>query len=121
MENKDFQLAVVQWLLECFGVEKSQDKTERFHRFLEEAIELAQACGCTEADAYLLVSYVFNRPKGEARQEVGGVMTTLAALCYANGFDMKQCGEDELKRVWMKIEEIRAKQASKPYNSPLPQ
>jgi hypothetical protein len=48
-------------------------------------------------------------------------MVTLAALCLAQGIDMHECGETELARVWTKVENIRAKQAAKPKNSPLPQ
>jgi hypothetical protein len=36
---------------------------------------------------------------------------------------MQQAGEDELARIWTKVEKIRSKQAAKPKprNSPLPQ
>ncbi|MFG1461788.1 hypothetical protein V5F77_02730 [Xanthobacter sp. DSM 24535] len=108
-------------MLECFGIEICADKVERNHRFLEEALELVQACGCTESEAQQLVRYVYGRPVGELAQEVGGVMVTLAALCLAHGTDMDVAGEKELARVWTKVEQIRAKQAAKPKNSPLPQ
>jgi hypothetical protein len=108
------------WLLECFGVEIAADRVERNHRFFEEAIELAQACDCTAAEAHMLVDYVFGRPIGEKHQEVGGVMVTLAALCLAQEIDMHEAGETELARIWTKVEQIRAKQAAKPKNSPLP-
>jgi hypothetical protein len=52
---------------------------------------------------------------------VGGVMVTLAALCYANEQSMEDAGEKELKRIWTKVDQIRAKQAAKPKHSPLPQ
>ena len=116
-----FQGRVAPWIQECFGPEISSDRVERKHRFLEEALELVQACGAHQNEAHELVNYVYGREKGAAEQEVGGVMVTLAALCLANGFDMDQCGEAELKRIWTKIETIRAKQAAKPKNSPLPQ
>lgn len=115
-----FQSRVNDWMLKCFGVEISRNKTERNHRFLEEALELVQSCDCTQSEAHELVDYVFGRPIGEPRQEVGGVMVTLAALCVAHGFDMAEAGDDELTRVWTKKEQIRAKQAAKPKNSPLP-
>ncbi|RQS15519.1 hypothetical protein DIE07_03565 [Burkholderia sp. Bp9002] len=35
------------WMLECFGAAIATDRMERNHRFLEEALELVQACGCT--------------------------------------------------------------------------
>ncbi len=57
---------------------------------------------------------------GEKRQEVGGVMVTLAALCSAQEISMDQADETELHRIWGKQEAIRAKQAAKPKHSPLP-
>lgn len=109
------------WLNACFGAEIASDKIERNHRFLEESLELVQACGCTRSEAHQLVDYVFGRPEGQPSQEVGGVMVTLAALCLAQGMDMDQAGEIELARVWTMVEQIRAKQAAKPRHSPLPE
>ena len=116
-----FQTDVQPWMLACFGPEISADVTERNHRFLEEALELVQAKGCTASEAHQLVDYVYGRAVGEPHQEVGGVMVTLAALCLAAGLDMHKAGEDELARIWTKVEKIRAKQAAKPKHSPLPQ
>lgn len=115
-----FQNRVAPWMQECFGAEISSDTVERNHRFIEEALELVQACGCSRADAIRLVDYVYGRPVGVPEQEVGGVMVTLAALCLAQGMDMHRAGDIELERIWTNVEAIRAKQASKPKGSPLP-
>lgn len=115
-----FQDRVKPWMLACFGEEISNDKLERCDRFIEEALELVQAIGYSPDRAHALVDYVFNRGIGEPHQEVGGVMVTLAALCLASGLDMDKAGEDELARIWTKIEKIRAKQAAKPTGSALP-
>ncbi len=116
-----FQSEVYRWLIACFGPTIATDKVERNHRFLEEALELVQACGCTQDEAHQLVDYVFGRPIGEPNQEVGGTMVTLAALCQAQGLDMDDDGRTELARVWTKVEKIRAKQAAKPKFGPLPE
>lgn len=124
MSNKftfSFQDRVKNWLLQCFGEKIATDKMERNHRYLEESLELVQSLGCTKEEALRLVDYVYGRPEGEPFQEVGGVMVTLAALCNANDLDMEKDGEVELERIWVKIPEIRAKQATKPKNSPLPE
>ena len=118
--QQTFQARVRPWMIECFGAEIASDGMERNHRFLEEALELVQACGCTRSEAHQLVDYVFDRPAGEKQQEVGGVMVTLAALCLAQSLDMHEAGETELARIWTKVEQIRAKQAAKPKHSPLP-
>lgn len=119
-EDKPFQLRIIDWMMETFSMEVCRNKIERNHRFLEESLELVQAMGCTQADAHMLVDYVYGRPVGEPEQEVGGVMVTLAALCAAADFSMADLGNRELERCWLNIERIRAKQASKPRHSPLP-
>ena len=120
MPANDFQARVDPWLLACFGEAIAREAPERNHRFLEEALELVQTCGCTQSEAHQLVEYVFGRPAGDRGQEAGGVMVTLAALCLAQGIDMHEAGEVELARIWTCVEKIRAKQAAKPKHSPLP-
>jgi len=116
------QSRVLPWLLECFGAEIANDRAERNHRFLEEALELVQSTGCTADEAHKLVDYVYSRPTGEPSQEVGGVMITLAALCLANNLDMHSAGEKELARISQSemVVKIREKQKRKPAMSPLP-
>ncbi|WP_017511133.1 MULTISPECIES: hypothetical protein [Cupriavidus] len=116
-----FQWRVQPWMLECFGAKIAADRAERNHRFYEEATELVQANGMTCSEAHQLVDYTFGRPPGELKQEIGGVMVTLAALCLASGADMHLAGETELARIWTIVEKIRAKQAAKPKHSPLPE
>lgn len=116
----DYQMAVQKWAVECFGQKHCDDRQERSWRFLEEALELAQAVGCTWGEAHNLVDYVFNRDKGDIHQEVGGVMTTLAVLCSAVHIDMIEAGYDELSRIHGKMEDIRQKQLAKRQSSPLP-
>lgn len=123
MTPRPFQTRVAYWSIECFGEKIVNDPIERNHRFLEESLELVQACGCTASEAHQLVDYVYGygRYMGEIHQEIGGVMVTLAGLCSAQKLNMNEEGERELKRIWTKLEEIRAKQATKPKHSPLPQ
>jgi len=118
--SEPFQEQVRPWLHACFGEDVANDKSERNHRYLEESLELVQACGATEAEAHELVSYVFSRPKGECDREVGGVMLTLAALCLAHDVDMDGAAAMELASVWTRIGSIRAKWESKQKGSPLP-
>lgn len=115
-----FQNRVVRWMKACFSEAIAKDRTERNHRFLEEALELVQAGECTASEAHQLVDYVFGRPVGVMAQEVGGVLITLAALCNAFHMPMDAAAEVELARVWTVIDKIRAKQLAKPKHSPLP-
>ena len=121
MSITSFQERVEGWLKGCFPAAARSDRAERTHRFLEEALELAQANGCSRDDVIALVQYVYGRPVGVPELEAGGVMVTLAALCSAYGINMNEAGDRELKRNWDRIEMIRAKQAAKPRGSPLPQ
>lgn len=121
VNRSNYQGRVITWIKECFGLEAANDKIERNHRFLEESLELVQSLGCTADEAHQLVDYVYGRDIGEPAQEVGGVMLTLSGLCSVNELDMLLCGEEELTRVWTKLEVIRAKQKAKPKHSPLPQ
>lgn len=116
-----YQNRVAAWVAECFPASARADVVERSHRFLEEALELIQASGCTKEDAQLMVDYVFDRPAGAQEQEVGGVMVTLAALCNALNLSMDDAADRELARNWERIEAIRHKRATKPAGSPLPQ
>lgn len=118
-----FQSRVARWLKWCFGIEIAMDVKERNHRFLEEALEVVQASGCTRSEAHQLVDYVFSRPVGELKQEYGGAMVTLMAHAVATGNDLNACGEAELQRINnpQVMEKVRAKQAAKPKHSPLPE
>lgn len=115
-----FQDRVQPWMLECFGAEIAADKLERGDRLLEEVFELLQSADYPRERIHSLEGYVFDRPAGEPKQEVGGVMVTLAAYCLAHGLDMHDAGEAELARIWTKVAAIRAKQAAKPTGSALP-
>lgn len=118
----DYQDRVAKWMVDCFTPEIAADKLERNDRFIEEALELVQSLDYSADRAHELVEYVFNRPKGEPSQEVGGVMVTLAALCSPNGLEMMKSGETEYARINQPavIEKIRTKQATKPTGSALP-
>lgn len=108
------------WAKSAFGEDVANDRIQRGHRFLEEALELAQSIGVTKEDATVLVDYVFSRPVGAPPQEVGGVMVTLGTLCVPCDIDLGSAAMTELGRVQVKIDQIRAKQATKPFGSPLP-
>jgi len=114
MRIRLFQMRVVGWLETAFSVSLIMNHRQRNQRFLEEALELVQSLDLTRAEAHVLVDYVFDRPAGKPTQEVGGTMVTLAALCHAHHIDLEVATRDEVKRIWNKIDEIRAKQAGKP-------
>lgn len=111
---RNFQEGTWAWLIECFGRTLANHQAERNYRFLEEALELVQALGCTKAEALRIVDYTFDRPAGEPKQEVGGTLISLAALCTANDIDMHAAAKIELMRCWDNIAKIREKHRNKP-------
>lgn len=110
-----YQDRAVLWGDACLGNIIVADHSERTCRFFEEASELAQACGLSRKDAHSFVDYVYDRPTGERRQELGGVVLTLSLLASAFGDNIIESGETELARVWTKFDTIRTKQARKPH------
>lgn len=113
---KSFQKRATEWAKRCFGVRLTDDLQERNFRFAEEAIELVQACGMKRSEVERAVDYVYGRPSGVTRQEVGGVYTTFALLCEAHGIDMVGEGERDLVEIDNpeKTEAIRVKRDKKP-------
>jgi hypothetical protein len=118
--RETFQARVRHWLVACFGENFADDEQERDARLLEEVLELIQSKGWSIDELWQLARYVWSRPKGEPEQELGGVMTTLAAFALSNGLDMHAAGEKELARIWTKVDAIREKQRTKPAQSRLP-
>jgi hypothetical protein len=112
---KPFQQRATDWARECFGEQNLSHLRLRAARFLEEAIELAQAHGLTVDDVMNVAEYVCNRPPGDPIQETGGVIVTLAVLCEVAGIHMTRSGEHELNRVQQKIQEIRERDKNKTY------
>lgn len=113
------QQRVADWVT---AVGLNKDKQERAFRFVEEALELAQACGVTLEELNLLIHYTYGRPVGEVHQEVSGVGITLMALGTAHGLDVLGEIHTELDRVSDPVimAKIHAKALAAP-EGPLPQ
>jgi len=112
---KPIQMRVDDWVRDCFGHDVAEHRGERVSRFMEEALELAQASGeFTAAHAHQMVDYVFSRPKGEVPQEIAGVAITLMALANAWRQDVGQVSQAELIRCEAYTKDIRDKQFTKP-------
>lgn len=112
------QIEVREWTEACFGIDIAKDLKFRSERFVEEAIELAQAVGWDYESVMSCAKHVFSKEPGNPVQEVGGTINTLCGLCDALGIDMEQAGRDELAEMWQKIEAIRAKNLAKQKHLP---
>jgi hypothetical protein len=98
-ERSNRQRAAHLWCAETFGSGHATDIQIRAMRMLEEACELAQACGLPKEKAQRVVDYVFARPAGKIEQEIGGLGVTLLVLSYACAVDADNEERKELDRV----------------------
>lgn len=116
LETFWYQQRVNRWVIKCLGIASARDQQERNARFIEEAIELVQARGATKTDVQAAIDYVFARPSGEAKQEIGGVMVCLAALATQEGVVISDAAYEELVRIEdpATMVEVRLKQSGKP-------
>lgn len=92
------QAAVLDWVRSTFG-EATLAPEERIMRFLEEAIELAQAEELAPERIHALIDHVYSKPPGEPVQEVGGVSVTLLAYCEMRGISADHSEKTEFERV----------------------
>ena len=108
------QVRICDWAKMAFGEAEVISVPQRGLRLLEEAIEAFQACGCDEAMAHKLVTFVFARPPGTVGQELGGVAVTVLLLAAAAGLSADEEEAREIHRVLSKpVGEFTARNASK--------
>lgn len=93
------QAAIAVWVRSTFGEVSALDGKERVLRFVEEAVELAQAVELDVAQVHLLVDYVYGRDVGKSWQEIAGCLVTLLAASTALGVDAAAAFETELARI----------------------
>lgn len=91
-----------EWAERCFGRSHVFHMPLRTLRTVEEAIELCQAFGVPKEKVIQAVETVYSRPAGEAEQEIGGVLLTVAILCESMGVEADALLERELTRVLAK-------------------
>lgn len=92
------QAAVYAWVKETFGSATLNTK-ERALRFIEEAIELAQAEGLSKEQTRSVLDHVYAKPPGSIESEVGGVGVTLLGYCEAKGLSAEHEEVKEADRV----------------------
>lgn len=102
MTRDERQAQILAWAKECFGEAEATNLTQRGLRLLEEATEAYQAVGGDAEMAHKLVDYVFGRPVGEVKQELGGVAITTLCLAAAAGLSADEAEREEVERVLSK-------------------
>jgi hypothetical protein len=116
--SASFQSRALHWAQFAFGRDNLKSKRRRAFRFLEEAIELAQACDLSRVEVKTIADYVYGRPTGSIGDEIGGTMLTLHILAASVDHNVKDWAELTLAGAWEGLEFIRAKDKNKPQISP---
>jgi NTP pyrophosphatase (non-canonical NTP hydrolase) len=93
------QQEILSWACKTFGESIATDPGERIRRFIEEALELSQAAGIDKAAIIELVDYVFSRPAGDPKKEIGQVGITLLAYAQLIGISADTAEFEEAIRI----------------------
>jgi NTP pyrophosphatase (non-canonical NTP hydrolase) len=122
MQVDTLQLESEVWFTSTFNRSPTDPKQlmDRANRFFEEALELYQAVGTSKEAALQLVEYVYARPVGEVRQEIGGAILTLSLLASAAGLTLDDTWAQAINDGYRRQEKIRAKDKAKRAGNPLP-
>jgi len=97
-EMYSWQPKMVLWVRSRLG-DDAMFPHERGMRFLEEALELAQAVGLTEVEIDKVKAHVYAKSVGRVEQEIGGVVSTLLTLAQAHGVSMNEAALAEIDRI----------------------
>lgn len=108
------QKQALAWACNTFTPAVALNLKERSSRFIEEAIELAQAAGLGKAAVLAIVDRVYTRKPGGVHREVGQAVMTLEALAELFSIDADVEADKELKRVQsIPLQEWHRRQAAK--------
>jgi hypothetical protein len=104
---------MIAWMTATFG-EETRAIEERALRFVEEAVELAQAVGLPLHRFMDVLCHVYGKPPGDAAREAGAVGVTLLGLCAVLGVSAESEEKTEVARVLaVDPEEFRRRHATK--------
>lgn len=105
---RNFQHDVWDWYETMFRGTREEHTTKTLGmRFLEEALELAQAVGLSKEDVMRQMEYTFSRPKGTVESEIAGTIITLQHIAGDHIIDVQDEALKELRRI--STQEMRKK------------
>jgi|APLak6261669087_1056070.scaffolds.fasta_scaffold03447_2 NTP pyrophosphatase (non-canonical NTP hydrolase) len=96
------QRAILDWANSTFGTATASNTEERIRRLIEEALELAQAVGLEKRAVQSLTDYVYSRPVGNVKQEIGQVGVALLGLAEYLDMSAEQEELNETLRILAK-------------------
>ena len=92
------QKRIFDWSVETYGP-SAATFDERALRFLEEALELAQACGIEEDMVGRLAARVYEQEPGPVFKELGQTALMLEALSECRNTDLDEAANAEFERI----------------------
>lgn len=101
MTTFDRPSRALMWAEQTFGP-VALDPEERALRFVEEAIELANALNVSHVTLQAIVSRVWNKDRGDVARELGQTQLTLELLSKAIGIS----ADDEALKEFYRIQSI---------------
>lgn len=111
MDTALMQSQIRLWVVTRLG-EEAMNPHERGRRGTEEHLELFQVVGGTREEAHRLVDHVFDKPVGDAEQELGGCALTLLACAEGLNYHLGECAQNELMRIFsLPMEKFQKRQA----------
>lgn len=93
------QRDILAWACQTFGTETAANTGERISRFAEESLELMQSAGMDKTAVLKLVDYVYSRPAGEIKQEIGQVGVSLLGYAEHLGISAEAEEQAEFNRI----------------------
>lgn len=96
------QKLIAEWCIAAFGKDHAASVEQRGLRLVEEVIEAAQAAQCDPGILHKLIDYIYKKPAGDLRQELGGVGICLLAIASAAGLNAEETENAECTRVLSK-------------------
>jgi NTP pyrophosphatase (non-canonical NTP hydrolase) len=106
---KPTTVIALDWAIRSFGKDHVYDMPVRVLRLVEEVVELAQAHDIPYSQLHRLIDIVYDRPRGDPEQEIGGVMMVATLFCAVCGVEADEVFHRELRRVLEKSPEHFAK------------
>lgn len=87
------------WARETFTAQVAMNPAERMMRFVEEAIELANACDVPRVTVERIVNRVYERSPGNIEQEAAQCQVTLELWAKVAKLDLERAATREFERV----------------------
>ncbi len=98
-DRAERQIEVEKWVIKTFGAVCFHSIEERVLRVVEEALELAQSEFIPQEKILELLGHVFSKPRGEPKQELGGLGVCMLAYAASKRINCDIMEVVEVERI----------------------